>query len=82
MLNASLMEPIDSGACQIARLSLAEAPIFLTAHTILIHAAKCDPSDPDDPAADIYLLFQLITLALPGIAGFLRAFSMIPMEVR
>jgi len=44
---------------------------FLVLPEILIYAGKCDPSDPDDPAADIYPLFQLVTLVLPGITGFL-----------
>jgi hypothetical protein len=69
MLNASLKEPIDSGARLIAHLSLAEAPIFPTANTILIYAVKCDPSDPDDPVSEIFPLFQLVMLALPGITG-------------
>ena len=56
MLNASLKEPIDSGACQIAHQSLAEAPIFPTADTILIYGAKCDPSDPYDPLSEIFPL--------------------------
>ena len=68
MLNASLKEPIDSGARLIAHLSPAEAPNF-SANTILIYAAKCDPSDPDDPASEIFPLFRLVMLALPGITG-------------
>ena len=69
MLNASLKEPIDSGARLMAHLSLAEAPVFSTANTILIYAVKCDPSDPDDPVSEIFPLFQLVMLALPGITG-------------
>ena len=51
---------------------------FIVPPEILIYAGKRDPSDPDDPAVDICLLFEMVTLALPGITGFLLAFSMIP----
>lgn len=53
-------------------------PKFLLSPESLIYAAKCDPSDPDDPAADICPLFQIVTVPLRGITCFLTPFSMIP----
>jgi hypothetical protein len=55
MLNASLKEPIVPDSASIA--------------CAVIYAAKCYPSDPDDPASEILPLFQLVMLALPGITG-------------